>query len=88
MVENMYSFVKAKIKSFIDAASFFAMTVEETTSVDNTSWIAIYYYIMKAWERILLLIQIQKLERDGATLDNLKVELTSALEVLCRVSPC
>jgi len=77
----MYSFVKERIKSLLLVAPFLALTTDETSSVDNTSWIAIHCYTMNDWERLFLLINIQKLESDGTTVNSLTTILTIAIEV-------
>ena len=41
MVAHIYSFVKEKHKSMIQEASFLALTTNESTLVDNTSWIVV-----------------------------------------------
>jgi len=58
MAEHMYSFVKEKIKSILLNVNFIALTADETSCVDKTSWIAIHCYAMRDWERFPLLISI------------------------------
>lgn len=69
----MHSFVKERIKSLISAATFCAITADKTSCADNTSLIAIHCYIMKDWQCLPFLINLQKLESDGATSNSLKV---------------
>ena len=47
MVAHIYSFVKEKHQSMIQEASFLALTADKSTSIDNTSWIAVHLYVVR-----------------------------------------
>lgn len=81
MAEHMYSFVQEKIKAMIKSAQFIALTCDETTGVDNCSYIVVHVYIMLDWVRVPLLLTLQKLESDGATADNLTTLLMGIVGV-------
>lgn len=81
MATHMYDFVKQKMRDLINAASYIAVTCDESTGVDNTSWMAFYVYVMQNWSRKPLLITLQKLEADGATADALLSTITGILEL-------
>ena len=67
MAEHLYDFVKQRIKTLVSSAAYFALSADETTACDNSSWIAIHAYIMENWCRVPLLLSIQRMDADGAT---------------------
>jgi len=71
MAAHMYSFVQEKMKAMIVAAGFFAMTCDETSGVDNKSYIAVHIYVMQNWTRAPLLVALQQVANDGVTADGL-----------------
>lgn len=79
MGEHIWDFVKKRMSEMIKAASFIALTADETTDIDSTSWIVIHVYIMQHWGVMSLIISLQKLESDRATVDNLTQTLMGAL---------
>ena len=81
MANHMYTLVKDKMKALIDAASFVALTADETSAIDNNSWVAIHAYVVENWVRKPLFISLEKIETEGATLDSLTIVLTSTMEI-------
>jgi hypothetical protein len=59
MAEHMYSCVQDQMKAMIQAASYIAVTVDETSTCDNRSYIAVHVYVMQNWARIPLLISVE-----------------------------
>ena len=81
MAEHLYDFMKQKIMSFVSSAAYFALSANESSACDNSSWIAIHAYVFVNWCRVPLLLTIQKLESDGATSNNLTTVIRDALSV-------
>ena len=79
MVEHLYNFFKQKIRSLVSTAMFFALSADETTACNNTSWIAIHAYIMVNWYHVLLLLTIQKMDSNGATANKLTSVIMATL---------
>lgn len=79
MAEHLYDFVKQKNKSLISSAAYWALSADETSACDNSSWIAIHAYVMVNWCRVPLLLSIQKLDPDGATANKLTTVIMGAL---------
>jgi len=63
----------------VSSASFIALSADETSACDNTSWIAIHVYVVENWCRVPHLLTIQKMESDGATANRLTSVITAAL---------
>ena len=79
MAEHLYDFVKQKIRSLVSNATFIALSADETSACDNSSWIAILAYVMVNWQCVPLLLTIQKMDSDGATANKLTNVITFAL---------
>jgi hypothetical protein len=62
MACHMYDFVKAKHRAMLEAASYFSLTADETSAVDNCSYIVVHVYVLQDWVRIPLILHLQKLE--------------------------
>ena len=71
LYEHMYTFVQKKMQELISEASYLAVTCDETTAVDNSSWLCLHVYVMENWSRKPLLLTLQKLDSDGYTSDSL-----------------
>jgi hypothetical protein len=83
MFEHIWDLVKKCIGDIVKAARFIAVTADETSIVDNTSWIVIHVYVMHHWCRVSHLYSLQKMESNGATTNNLTETLMGALSVNC-----
>lgn len=81
MAEHVYDFVKQKIKLLVTGATYFALSANETSACDNTSWIAIHAYVVVTWCHVPLLLTIRKMESDGATTNNLTAVIMETLRV-------
>ena len=55
------------------------MTCDESTAVDNTSWLCLHVYVMQNWNRKLLLLTLQKLDSNGYIADLLLAVITCIL---------
>ena len=69
--EHMYTFVQKRMQELISEASYLAVTCDETTAVDNSSWLCLHVYVMENWGWKPLLLTLQKLKSDGYTSDSL-----------------
>jgi hypothetical protein len=63
MAEFIYIEVTAAIKPKVQFAPFFAISCNETISVDNGSWLSVHAYICEDWSRIPYLIALKKCMR-------------------------
>ena len=79
MAEHLYDFVKQKKKSLMSNAAYWALSADETSACDNSSWIAIHGYVLVNWCRVPLLLSIQKMDPDGATASKLTTVIMGAL---------
>jgi hypothetical protein len=62
MATHMYDIVKAKHRAMLEAASYISLTADETSVVDNCSYIVIHVYLLQDWVRIPIILHLQKLE--------------------------
>jgi hypothetical protein len=79
MAEFMYDVVKEEIKAEVHVASYVALTCDETTTVDNGSWMSIHAYTCQNWVRVPFLIGLEKVVEAPSTDHFMKV-LLQALE--------
>jgi hypothetical protein len=79
MSNHIWDLVKKKMIEMIKAANFIAITADETSANDNTSWVVIHVYIMQNWSRMSLLCSLQKMTSGGATADMLTQTIIGAL---------
>ena len=79
MADVMYALVKAKLQETLTAARYFAITVDEVTSVDNQSWMSIHIYVMKDWIRQPYLLGL-KCVTDGGSASNLTEVIVEAMK--------
>jgi hypothetical protein len=61
MPNHIWDFVKKRMIEMIKATNFIAITADETSANDNTSWVVIHVYIMQNWSRMSLLCSLQKM---------------------------
>jgi hypothetical protein len=66
MAEHMYDIVKKMHRALLAAASYLSLTADETTAVDNYSYIAVHCYVLQDWNRVPLLLHLQKMESGNA----------------------
>jgi hypothetical protein len=62
MATFMYDLVKEKHRAMLAAAQYISLTIDETSAVDNLSYIVIHVYILQDWGRIPLVLHLNKLE--------------------------
>jgi len=70
MAKYMYQQVVFEMRRLIQVAHFIAVTIDEITTVDNSSWLSIHVYIVQEWVRVLLLVSLQRMEC-SPNIDNL-----------------
>ena len=71
MSNHIWDFVKKRMIEVIKATDFIAITTDEISANDNTSWVVIHVYIMQNWSCMSLLCSLQKMTIEGATADML-----------------
>ncbi|KAG0595345.1 hypothetical protein M758_UG159300 [Ceratodon purpureus] len=79
MAEYMFLQVKAGILKEVSSASYIALSADETSTLDNGSWISIHAYVVKDWVRVPYLISLEQVV-DGAAAINLTAVLIKALK--------
>jgi len=62
MAEVMHAQVNANMKEVIKNANYLAVTCDEVTSIDNTSWICIHIYTQQVWTRTPMLLSLQHVQ--------------------------
>ena len=65
------------MKEHVQQAQFVAISCDEVTSCDSGQWLCIHVYVVLDWVRISLLLNIAKVEGQGA--DSLFAMIESAL---------
>jgi hypothetical protein len=66
MSESLLNVVQAKTKEIVSVASYFSISCDEVTTVDNQSWISIHVYTISDWERVLLLLFLERVIEGGS----------------------
>ena len=79
MAEFMFDVVKDEIKAEAFAAPYIVLTCDETTTMDNGSWMSIHVYTCQNWMRVPFLIELEKIV-DAPTADHFTALLLQALE--------
>ena len=67
------------MQQLIGDASYIAVTCDESTAMDNTSWLCLHVYVMHNWNRKPLLLTLEKLDSNGYTFDSLLTMTTRIL---------
>jgi hypothetical protein len=75
---HMYDIMKEKHRAMLAATSYISLTADETSAVDNCSYIVIHVYLMQDWVRVPLILHLQKLESGTV----------SGVPCLCIISGC
>ena len=70
MVEFMYSEVRIFISRVLVGANYVALICDEVSTIDNGSWIYFHAYVVQNWNRVPLLISLEKVVQ-GSGSDNL-----------------
>ena len=70
MAESLFNVVQAKTKEIVSTAPYFSITCDEVTILDNQSWINIHIYTIQEWEKMPMLLSLQRVTEGGAA-DNI-----------------
>jgi hypothetical protein len=68
--EFMHMQVQEVIVKAIQATQFIAVSCDEVTTIDNSSWICIYVHVVQSWVKIPILLQVECI-MDGLGNNNL-----------------
>lgn len=60
MVEAFESMIQRETKCFVEATTFVAINIDEINIVDNQSWLSLDAYVVKDWNRVPILISLQR----------------------------
>ena len=66
-------------KSKVSSTQFLAFTCDETTLVDNGSWLSVHAYVYEDWTRVPHLIALSRVQ-EAPTTDHLVIVIVEALE--------
>ncbi len=66
MGESLLNVVQAKTKDIVSAAPYFSISCDEVTTVDNQSWISIHVYTISDWERVPMLLSLERVIEGGS----------------------
>jgi hypothetical protein len=61
MAESLYNVVQNCTKVVVSGAKFLSLSWDEVSTVDNQSWISIHAYVLVDWERVSLLLSLERL---------------------------
>jgi hypothetical protein len=78
MVEAMYTQVLNKTRTTISAARYIALSCDEVSCIDNSSWISVHAYVVQNWSRVPVLISLEHVI-DGGKAKNLTKMIMSAV---------
>jgi hypothetical protein len=78
MAESLYNVVQKQTRRVVCGARYFSLSCDEVTTVDNQSWISIHAYVLVDWERIPLLLSLERLT-EGSTSDQITRTIMSAV---------
>lgn len=78
MAESQYNVVQKQTRRVVTSARYFSLSCDEVTTVDNQSWISIHAYVLVDWERIPLLLSLERLTQ-GSTLDQITRTIMSTV---------
>ncbi len=70
MAESLFNVVQAMTKTIIILFPYFSIICDEVTTLDNQSWISIYVYSIQDWERVPMLLYLQRVTEGGGA-DNI-----------------
>jgi hypothetical protein len=65
MAESLYTVVQNRTKLVVSGANFISLSCDEVTTVDNQSWISIHAYVLVDWERVPLLLSLERLVEES-----------------------
>ena len=70
MAESLFNVVQAKTKEVVSTVSYFSITCNKVTILDNQSWISIHVYTFQECEKISMLLCLQRVTEGGGA-DNI-----------------
>ena len=79
MTESLFKVVQAKIKEVVSTVSYFSITCDEVTTLDNHSWISIHIYTIRDWEIVPMLLCLQRVIEGGGGAANITKIILGAL---------
>ncbi len=76
----MHQMVMKVTRVVIQVAYYVALNCDEVSTVDNQSWLFVYYYMVENWVRIPILICLEKVVAHSRS-DNLTKVIMEALMI-------
>jgi hypothetical protein len=76
--EAIHRAVELKTKALISSSRCLSLSCDEVTTVDNQSWLSIHAYIVRDFERVPMLLKLERVT-DGASAENLTKAILKAL---------
>jgi hypothetical protein len=58
----MYDVVKQKHRAMVATAQYISLIADETSTVDNCSYIVVHAYLLQNWICVPLILHLQKLD--------------------------
>jgi hypothetical protein len=65
MAITMHIMVLPITKHVIQKVRFITLNCDETTIVDNWSWISIHYYLVENFKKVPILLKLQRVTKGG-----------------------
>ena len=65
MAESLFNVVQTKRKEVVSTIPYLSITCDEVTTLDNQSWISIHIYTIQKWERVPMLLCLQRMAEGG-----------------------
>jgi hypothetical protein len=78
ILDSLSAIVLDKTREFLQGASFISLSADEVTTIDTQQWLSVYAYIVKGWERLPILVSLQKCSR-GCAADTVKEMIISSV---------
>ncbi len=76
----MHQVVMKVTRVVIQVAHYIALNYDEVSTIDNQSWLFVYYYIVENWVRIPILICLERVVAHSRS-DNLTKVIMEALMI-------
>jgi len=78
MAKCMHKIVLQNTKTIVGDSTFFTLSVNEVTTIDNQQWINVHVYMMQNWICISILITLEWVKMGATT--------KKSLQLSCKVS--
>jgi hypothetical protein len=59
MIEVMHIVLLEATKATFPVAPFIAINADEVTTIDNTQWLLIHFYVVQKWKHIPILLCVE-----------------------------